>query len=123
MKKIFVLVSVLALAACGLSKNEVAENDALFAQYNCERIVKSASHLVYKCPVDLEWFATVKQNEPNALFMSGKGFDWDAVNSDTEHFLVEVVPGSEGCKENYHFRTMIRPINNDKEYYAFIGCK
>ena len=123
MKKILCLTSVLALAACGFSNENVAEHDADFAKYNCERIAKSAVHLVYKCPADLDWVKEIKKQEPNTIFKSGHGFDWDVVNADTEHVLIEVAQGGEGCKENFHYRTMIKPINKNGENYAFKGCK
>lgn len=115
------LTSVLALAACGFSSEEIAQHDADFAQYECERIAQSGLHLVYKCP-NASPFAEIKTQEPNAKFISGHGFSWEEVNADTEHVYVEVAKGSEGCKEKFHYRTMIRPINKI-ENYAFIGCK
>jgi len=122
MKKIFVLGSVLALAACGFSKEDIAMHDADFV--GCERIDTSKLHLVYKCPSNMEWIQAVKQQEPTAQFRTGRGFDWDAVNADVEHTLVEVASGSEGgyCKENFHYRTIVKPINTE-EMYAVVSCK
>ncbi|MBQ7409103.1 MAG: hypothetical protein IJV03_00905 [Alphaproteobacteria bacterium] len=124
MKKSLLLVPVLALAACGNSIDiDVAQHDARFAEWKCERIVSDEQHLVYKCPSDLEWIVNVKKQEPNALFQSGSNLNWDEINADTEHTYVEVVPSEPetDCKENFHYRTMVKPIS--KEFYAVIGCK
>jgi hypothetical protein len=120
MKKSLLLVSVLALAACGNSI-DVAQHDADFT--GCERIASDEQHLVYKCPSDMEWIVNVKKQEPNALFQYGSNLNLDEINADTEHTYVEVVPSKPGtdCKENFHYRTMVKPIS--KEPYAVIGCK
>lgn len=128
MKKILALTSVLALAACGISQEQIAQHDADFA--GCERIATTKTHLVYKCPSNLEWIVNVKKQEPNALFQNGEGLEgawWDAANADTKHTLVEVVHGKYGkgiCKEKFHYRTVVKPINVETaEPYAFVGCK
>ena len=120
MKKILVMTSVLALAACG---NSVKQHDAAFA--GCERVDTTKEHLVYKCPSSQEWIAEVKKQTPNALFKTGGNLVWDEVNADTENTYVEVVLGeAEGCKENFHYRTMVKPFNAEtREFYAVIGCK
>ena len=121
MKKILLLTSVLALVACGNSI-DTAEMDSYFA--GCERVDTTKAHLVYKCPSSQEWIAEVKKQEPNALFQSGGNLNWDEVNADTEHTYVEVVSSKAGaeCKEAFHYRTMVKPVN-DEEWYAVIGCK
>ena len=121
MKKILALTSVLALVACG--KSATAELDAHFA--GCERVDTTEKHLVYKCPSSQDWIAAVKEQEPNALFMEDGNLVWEDVNADVENTYVEVVLGeSAGCKENYHFRTMVKPFNTEtKELFAVVGCK
>lgn len=125
MKKSLLLVSVLALAACGNSI-DVAKHDARFAEWKCERIASDEQHLVYKCPSDLEWIVNVKKQEPNALFQNGSNLNWDEINADTEHTYVEVVPSEPGtdCKENFHYRTMVvKPIVPESgKFFAVIGC-
>ena len=122
MKKILVLTSVLALAACGSVSKEM---DAHFA--GCERIDTTKEHLVYKCPSSQEWIVNLKNTQkPNAQFKMGGNIIWEEVIADTENTYVEVVLGdSAGCKESFHLRTIIKPINpkNPEEMYAFIGCK
>ena len=123
MKKILTLTSVLALAACGQSL-DVTQHDADFA--GCERVDTTKTHLVYKCPSDMEWIKEVKKQEPNALFFEGGALVWDDVNADKDHTYVEVVldTKSEACKENFHYRTMVKPFNTDtKEFFAVQGCK
>jgi hypothetical protein len=123
MKKSSLLISVLALAACGNSI-DVAQHDARFAEWKCERIASDEQHLVYKCPSDMEWIVNVKKQEPNALFKTF-GDDEALIREtakDTSVTLVEVVLGdSAGCKEDFHYRTMVKPIS--EEPYAVVGCK
>lgn len=123
MKKIFVLGSVLALAACG-NNIDVAQHDADFA--GCERIETTKEHLVYKCPADQEWIATVKTQEPNVKFFRAAALTVDDMSADTEHTYVEVVLGdaAQGCKEDFHYRTMVKPYNAEtQEFYAVLSCK
>lgn len=120
MKKIFVLGSVLAVAACGM---DVAKHDADFA--GCERVDTTKTHLVYKCPSNMDRFAEVKNQVPTAMFQEGANLNWDEVNADKENVYVEVVSSKAGtdCKENFHYRTMVKPMNNTEEMYAVISCK
>lgn len=121
MKKIFVLGSVLAVAACGM---DVAKHDADFV--GCERVDTTKTHLVYKCPSNMERFAEIKTQTPNAMFKEGGNLVWDDVNADTENTYVEVVLGvAENCQENFHYRTMVKPMNKDnaEEMYAVTSCK
>jgi len=123
MKKIFVLGSVLALAACGQSL-DVAQHDAYFA--GCERVDTKKTHLVYKCPADMERFVEIKKQEPTAMFEMSGSLDWNEVNADTANVYVEVASSKAGtdCQENFHFRTMVKPVNLEKkEMYAVISCK
>ena len=119
MKKLIALTSVLALAACGQSL-DVAQHDADFA--GCERVDTTKTHLVYKCPANMERFAEVMKQEPTALFFEGSALVWDDINADKEHVYVEVVkPYSENCQEDFHYRTMVKPSSKDS--YAVISCK
>ena len=122
MKKVFALTSVLALAACGQSL-DVAQHDADFA--GCERIDTTKTHLVYKCPANMDRFAEIKKQEANALFFEGGALVWDDVNADKEHVYVEVVkPYSNECVEDFHYRTIVKPVNTEtKDWYAVISCK
>ena len=122
MKKLLVLGSVLALAACGM---DTAKHDADFA--GCERVDTTKTHLVYKCPSNMDRFAEIKKQTPTALFFEGGSLVWDDVNADKENTYVEVVSSKPGtdCKENFHYRTMVKPMNKDnaEEMYAVISCK
>ena len=123
MKKIFALTSVLALAACGVS-SDIAEHDASFA--GCERIATSEKHLLYKCPASQEWYKNLKKQKPTAMFkynFDDQGISIEALSKDKDFAYVEVVLNeSAGCKENFHSRVIIKPVDGDKNY-AFIGCK
>lgn len=120
MKKVLVLTSVLALAACG---QNVKQHDADFA--GCERVDTTKTHLVYKCPADMERFAEIKKMTPNAMFQEAGALVWTDVNADTANTYVEVVFGKEeACEENFHYRTMVKPVNTEaEEMYAVVSCK
>ncbi|MFQ6727115.1 MAG: hypothetical protein ACLRFF_02045 [Alphaproteobacteria bacterium] len=124
MKKLLVLGSVLALAACGM---DTAKHDADFA--GCERVDTTKTHLVYKCPSNMDRFAEIKKQTPTALFFEGGSLVWDDVNADKENTYVEVVFGKYGnideCVEKFHYRTMVKPMNKDnaEEMYAVVSCK
>ena len=122
MKKLFLTFgAVAALAACDSSKSS-KEYEALFT--SCEAIETTAEHVVYKCPVDLEWVATVKTTQtPNGGFISNGELNLMELYADTEHNYVEVSLNDAGtCKEDYTIRTMIKEPN-DNTPWAFIGCR
>lgn len=122
MKKVLILTSVLALAACSYT---LEQHDADFA--GCERVDTSEKHLVYKCPADMAIFDEVKTIEPNTFFFEKGALVWDEVNADKEHIYVEVVldkEAAEDCDEDFHYRVMVKPFNmKTMEVYAVAGCK
>jgi len=121
MRKILILIFVFVLSACGISQKEMAMHDADFA--GCERIVTSTKHLIYKCPSGMEWVWETKRQDASVMLKTVKDVDWDAVNADTDHTLVEVVlRKSENCTEKFYYRTMVKPSDGEKTY-AIIGCK
>ena len=117
------LTSVLALAACGFSQEQIAQHDADFA--GCERVDTNKMHLVYKCPANMERFTEIMKQEPNVMFLVNGALAWDEINADKEHVYVEVVGrGDNTCEENFHYRTMVKPADFvTKEYYAVFSCK
>lgn len=127
MKKTLILTSFIGLIVFGANATTIEEHDADFT--GCERVDTTEEHLVYKCPSDVEWVQNIKNSgvEPNAMFQTGGELNFDVVNSDTEHTYVEVVRGKYGkgyCEEDFHYRTMVKPINFETdEYYAVVGCK
>ena len=128
MKKVIALTSILALAACssGISQEEIAKHDADFAQWNCERIATSNRHLVYKCPTS-KHLSNIRKEQPNGDLSTYDGQENLIVETskDESVTMIEVVLGDSGnCKENFHYRTVIRPIDyQTKEPYAFFGCR
>ncbi len=118
MKKLLLVLPVVALAACseGYSKY-----DSMFG--GCERIETSEIHLVYKCPADQEWAQEVKKLQPNGMFMTGGNLNLSEMYADKAHVYAEVVFNDPGmCKEDFTIRTMIAEPNSDTSW-AFIGCK
>ena len=118
-------MSCVGLFMGGAYAASVEEHDADFAA--CQRVDTTEMHLVYKCPVDLEWIVNLKNSgrEPDSLFMMGGGLNWDEVNADAENTYVEVVLNdANGCAEDFHYRTMIKPFNTETmEPFALAGCK
>ena len=123
MKKLFLILPIVALAACG---DDYSKYDSIFG--GCERIETTEFHLVYKCPSDQEWAQQVKQMEPNGKFMAGGHYNLAEMYADTEHVYTEVALDDKNfCKEDFTIRTMIaEPIDGDEGKdinWAYIGCK
>ncbi|MBR3511041.1 MAG: hypothetical protein IKN73_03190 [Alphaproteobacteria bacterium] len=123
MKKLFLILPVFALAACG---QDYSKYDSIFG--GCERIETTDFHLVYKCPAGQEWAQKVKQLKPNGKFRAGGHLNLSELYADKEHVYTEVSfddPGT--CKEDFTIRTMIaEPVDGDagKDInWAFIGCR
>ncbi len=117
-------ISIIALCLMPLTACAINEHDADFP--GCEKIAETEQHLVYKCPADQERFEQVKQEIPNAMFMYNldeQDMSISEISKDTEHVYVEVVLNEPaGCEEDFHYRTIIRPVNED-EFYAVTECK
>ncbi len=87
MKFLLLILPVLVLGGCYNDSKNI-EN----TMTDCERIAKTSTHIVYKCPSDLEWVQNVK-----ALESSGKWVDWSGLDktkipdmtNDTEYTYVE----------------------------------
>ena len=121
MKKVLTLTSILALAACGQSL-DVAQHDADFA--GCERVDTSRTHLVYRCPANMERFAEIMKQEPTVMFVEKGALVWDEVEADAEHVYVEVTSKFHDCVDGFGYRTKVKPFNAEtKEFYAVASCK
>ena len=120
MKKLSAVMLVLIpLTACAFN-----EHDSDFPE--CEKIAETEQHLVYKCPANQERFEQVKQSTPNAMFrynLDEQDILISELSKDTDHIYVEVVLNdASGCKEDFHYRTIIKPVNGD-DFYAVESCK
>jgi len=125
MKKILFFASLMVFVVCCANAVTVEEHDADFV--GCQRVDTTEEHLVYKCPSDMEWIVNLKNSgvEPSGLFYEGGNLNWEEINADIENTYIEVVLiDSNGCKEDFHYRTMIKPFNIEtKEPFAVSGCK
>lgn len=121
MKKLFLVLPVVALVACG-SEKDYSKYDSIFV--GCERIDMTSFHLVYKCPVDQEWVQAVKQMQPNGKFRAGGKLRMDELYADTDHVYTEVSFNDPGvCKEDFTIRTMVAQPVEGGDNWAFIGCR
>ena len=124
MKKLFLILPVVVLAACG-SEKDYSKYDSKFV--GCERIDTTSFHLVYKCPADQEWAQAVKQMQPNGKFKAGGKLRMAELYADTDHVYAEVSFGdssdNEECKESFTIRTMIAEPVEGGDNWAFIGCR
>ncbi len=115
MKKIFCILSIIPLTACG---QDYEKYDSMF--WGCERIETTDFHLVYKCPVD----EITKQMPPNGKFVSGGYLNLEELYQDTEHSYVEVSLNDVGfcAGKDFTIRTMVaRPVEGG-DNWAVIGC-
>lgn len=116
MKKLLLILPVVALTACSENYNKY---DSIFE--GCERIETTEFHLVYKCPADQEWAQQVKQQQPNGKFRTGGYLNLEELYADTEHVYAEVsFDDPEDC-EDFIVRTMIAEPGED--FWAFVGCR
>ena len=119
MKKLFLILPVVALAACS---EDYSKYDSIFG--GCERIETTEFHLVYKCPADQEWAQTVKLLQPNGKFRAGGYLNLEELYADKDHIYAEVSFNDPGvCKEDFTIRTMIAEPVEGGDNWAFIGCR
>ncbi len=114
MKKLLLILPVIALAACGQDYNKY---DSIFE--GCERIETTELHLVYKCPVD----EITKTFQPNGKFISNGNLNLEELYADTEHTYEEVALNDTCCchGKDFTIRTMVaKPVAD--ENWAVIGC-
>ena len=114
MKKLLLILPVVALTACSENYNKY---DSIFD--SCERIETTEFHLVYKCPVD----EITKQMEPNGQFASAGELNLEELYADTEHSYIEVsLNDINYCHDqDFTIRTMVaKPVAD--ENWAVIGC-
>ena len=119
MKKLFLILPVTALMACG---QNYSEYDSIFT--DCERIETTEFHLVYKCPANQQWAQDIKNLQPNGKFKAGGYLNLDEMYADKEHIYAEVSFNDPNwCKEDFTIRTMIaKPVEGGANW-AFIGCR
>jgi len=113
MKKLLLILPVVALAACSQEKTLVS---------GCEKIVASENGDVYKCPMSEE-LAAIQAMEANAMFNTLDGLDVAAVAADAENVYVNIY-GTCEQEGQVAYRVMVKnPVFNGNTMYAVEVCR
>ncbi len=113
MKKLLLILPVIALAACSQEKTLVS---------GCEKVVASENGDVYKCPMTEE-LAAIQAMEANVMFNTLDGLDVAAVAADAENVYINIY-GSCEQEGQVAYRVMVKnPVFDGKAMYAVEVCK
>lgn len=115
MKKVALLLPVVALAACG------QETKTLIS--DCELIeTPDTASAYYKCPMSEE-LAAIQTMEANAMFNSVEGLNMEEVVADAEHVYVNVY-GTCETEGQVQYRIMVKePKIDGTTMYAVAVCQ
>ncbi len=118
MKKLLLILPVMALTACGHEANTYVDG--------CERIAeRNLGGNIYKCPMT-EDLVAIKAMEADSMFGSHKGLDVIAAAADTENAYVNVFGGKCETKGQVSYRVIVttpKALDNGKTYYAVEVCR
>ena len=122
MKKLLLILPVLALAACSSEQPKTLVS-------GCEKIAANETvGEVYKCPMSEE-LAAVQALEANSMFVSFEGLDAAAIAADAENVYVNVAGACEievegQVTEGRAYRVMVKePKIDGKAMHAVEVCK
>ena len=115
MKKLLLILPVVALAACNQQPKTLISG--------CENVGSDEFSTTYKCPVSEELVA-IQGAEANAMFKSGN-IDLNAAAADAEHIYVNVSAEDKCPAEGQvAYRVMVKnPVLDGKAMYAVVICK
>lgn len=115
MKKVALLLPVIALAACGQEPKTLISG--------CEKITTAdETSAYYKCPVTEELTA-IQTIEPNAMFNSVEGLNMEEILADAEHVYVNVY-GTCETEGQVQYRIMVKePKVDGASMYAVAICQ
>ena len=114
MKKLILVLPVIALAACSQEQTTLVSG--------CEKVVASENGDVYKCPMSEE-LAAIQAMEANAMFNTLDGLDVAAVAADAENVYVNVY-GTCETEGQVEYRVMVKnPTLDGQAMYAVEVCK
>ena len=121
MKKLLLILPVVALAAC--NQEPVQPNEFVAG---CETVIQSkVGGSLYKCP-KTEELAAIQAMEANTMFtsISEDEFDVEAVANDKEHVYVNLTTFN-NCEEGQlQYRVLVNnPVFDGKTYYAVQVCR
>lgn len=114
MKKLLLILPVVALAACSQEKTLVS---------GCEKVVTSETGGdIYKCPMSEE-LAAIQAMEANAMFNTLEGLDAAAVAADAENVYVNIY-GTCEQEGQVAYRVMVKnPVFDGNTMYAVEVCR
>lgn len=115
MKKLVLVLPVIALAACNQQKTLVS---------GCEKVVASENGDVYKCPMTEE-LAAIQAMEANAKFDMVEGLDAAAVVADAENVYVQVSNRTQCDQEGQiaYWVIVKNPVFEGNVMNAVVTCK
>ena len=117
MKKLLLILPVVALAACGSEQKTLVSG--------CEKILSNeVAGDVYKCPMS-EDLAAIQALEANAMFKTTDGLDVAAIAADTENVYINVFAEDKCPAEGQvWYRVMVKnPTFDGKAMYAVELCR
>ena len=116
MKKLFLILPVIALAACSQEKTLVS---------GCEKIGADEYGAIYKCPITEELVAIQESKAPDTMFRSDCGVNIAEIAQDTEHVYVNLDKDGE-CKGEgtVLYRIMVKnPTIDGNTMYTVATCR
>ena len=115
MKKLLLVLPVIALAACNQQKTLVS---------GCEKVVANENGDVYKCPMTEE-LAAIQAMEANAVFEAVEGLDMAAVVADAENVYVRVsnTTQCEGEGQVAYWVVVKNPVLDGKTMNTVVTCR
>lgn len=116
MKKLLLVLPVVALAACSQEKTLVS---------GCEKVTADVEGGdVYKCPMSEE-LAAIQAMEANAMFEAIEGFDMAAAVADTENVYVRVSSRTQCEQEGQvaYWVIVKNPVLDGKTMNTVVTCK
>ena len=120
MKKLLLILPVVALAACGHDANEYISG--------CEKVLDTSMGDVYKCPMT-EDLATIKSMEADCMFIGtqmGDKIDVITLASDTEYAYVNVYGDKCETEGQVSYRVIVNTpkiTDENKTFYAVEVCR
>ena len=117
MKKLFLILPVMALAACNQEPQTLISG--------CEQIGADEYGAIYKCPITEELVAIQESKAPDAMFRSDCGVDVAEIAKDTEHVYVNLdKDGKCEGEGTVMYRVMVKnPTIDGKAMYTVVTCK
>ncbi len=116
MKKLLLILPVVALAACSQEKTLVS---------GCEQIGADEYGVIYKCPITEELVAIQESKAPDTMFRSDCGVNIAEIAQDTEHVYVNLDKDGKCYGEGtVMYRVMVKnPTIDGKAMYTVVTCR